>query len=148
MEIERKFLIPRLPDDLESYPSHLIEQAYICTDPVIRIRRQDDDFILTCKGGGMLAREEINLPMPAQSYDMLMKKTEGTVISKRRYLIPLTHESLTAELDVFMGKYEGLCMAEVEFATKEDASAFEPPAWFGREVTYDPHYHNSYMSSH
>ena len=47
MEIERKFLVPALPENLSSYPCHLIEQAYLCTSPVVRIRRQDDDFILT-----------------------------------------------------------------------------------------------------
>ena len=50
MEIERKFLVPALPENLSSYPCHLIEQAYLCTSPVVRIRRQDDDFILTYKG--------------------------------------------------------------------------------------------------
>lgn len=56
MEIERKFLVPALPENLSSYPCHLIEQAYLCTSPVVRIRRQDDDFILTYKGSGMMAR--------------------------------------------------------------------------------------------
>ena len=148
MEIERKFLVPCLPDRLEEYPSHLIEQAYICTDPVIRIRRQDESFILTCKGEGMLSREEINLPMSESAYHNLMKKAEVTVISKRRYMIPLPGTSLTAELDLFSGKYEGLNMAEVEFPSEEAAGAFNPPAWFGEEVTFDPRYHNSYMSSH
>ena len=63
MEIERKFLVPALPENLSSYPCHLIEQAYLCTSPVVRIRRQDDDFILTYKGSGMMAREEYNLPI-------------------------------------------------------------------------------------
>ena len=148
MEIERKYLLRQLPDNISSYPSHLIEQAYICIDPVIRIRRQDSAFILTCKGEGMLSREEINLPMSEQAYMSLMKKAEGTVITKKRYLIPLDDQALTAELDIFYGKYEGLQMAEVEFASEEQADSFLPPAWFGEEVTFDPRYHNSYMSSH
>ena len=48
MEIERKFLIKELPENLEAYPSHLIEQAYLCTKPVVRIRRQDDDYYKMC----------------------------------------------------------------------------------------------------
>ena len=28
----------------------------------------------------------------------------------------------------------------------EQAEAYVPPAWFGRDVTYDPRYHNSVMS--
>ena len=51
MEIERKFLIKKglLPAELESYPFHEIEQGYLCTNPVVRIRRQDDEYYLTYK---------------------------------------------------------------------------------------------------
>ena len=63
MEIERKFLIKALPENLSSYQKHVIEQAYLCTDPVIRIRRQDHDYYLTYKGKGLLSREEYNLPL-------------------------------------------------------------------------------------
>ena len=59
MEIERKFLISKLPENLSDYPSHQIEQGYLTTNPVVRIRRQDDDYILTYKGGGMMAREDV-----------------------------------------------------------------------------------------
>ena len=69
MEIERKFLIPNLPDDLESYAFQLIEQGYLCTDPVVRIRRQDDDYILTYKGKGLMCREEYNLPLNKDAYE-------------------------------------------------------------------------------
>ena len=63
MEIERKFTVRKLPDNLDSYPFHIIEQAYLNTDPVVRIRREDDAFYLTYKGKGMMAREEYNLPL-------------------------------------------------------------------------------------
>lgn len=82
MEIERKFLVPVLPENLSSYPCHLIEQAYLCTSPVVRIRRQDDDFILTYKGSGMMAREEYNLPLTRESYGHLLPKADGIVITK------------------------------------------------------------------
>lgn len=51
MEIERKFLIKKenLPENLASYPCHRIEQGYLCTSPVVRIRRQGDDYFLTYK---------------------------------------------------------------------------------------------------
>ena len=57
MEIERKFTVTKLPDDLETYPCHIIEQAYLNTDPVVRVRREDDSFYMTYKGKGLLARE-------------------------------------------------------------------------------------------
>ena len=142
MEIERKFLIDRLPEDLTRYTCHNIQQAYLCTDPVIRIRRQDDDYILTYKSKGFLAREEYNLPLNQESYRHLLEKADGIILSKKRWLIPL-QDDLTAELDVFAAPYEGLYLAEVEFPSKEAAEAFTPPSWFGEEVTYSPLYHNS-----
>ena len=149
MEIERKFLIARenFPEDIEKYPYHIIEQGYLCVNPVVRVRRHDEDFILTYKGKGMMMREEYNLPLQAEGYYHLLGKADGKTIRKKRYLIPLdgTH---TIELDEFEGEYEGLLMAEVEFTSAEDANRFEKPAWFGEEVTYDRKYHNSYMSLH
>ncbi|MCD8396322.1 MAG: CYTH domain-containing protein [Lachnospiraceae bacterium] len=145
MEIERKFLIDVLPSDLHHYPFHQIEQAYLCTSPVIRIRRQDEDYILTYKGKGMMVREEYNLPLTEEAYLHLLPKADGNILTKKRYVIPLT-EDLKIELDLFEGKFNGLQMAEVEFPDEETATAFTPPDWFGREVTCDPAYHNSNMS--
>lgn len=159
MEIERKFTIKQLPENLESYPSHHIEQAYLCTAPVVRIRKQDNEYILTYKGGGMMARAEYNLPLTADAYYHLREKADGNIISKRRYKIPLTNPgfkegspvppddySLTIELDVFDAPFAPLIMAEVEFGSTEAANAFLPPDWFAEDVTYRREYHNSYMS--
>ena len=143
MEIERKFLIKALPDNLDAYPCIHIEQGYLNTNPVVRIRKQNDDYILTYKGKGMLAREEYNLPLNQQSYVHLKSKCDGNIISKKRHLIPLN--GLTIELDVFDAPFP-LIMAEVEFDSLEAAYAFLPPDWFAQEVTHKPEYHNSYMS--
>lgn len=148
MEIEKKFLIQSLkdvPGDISDYKYHDLEQGYLCTEPVVRVRKEDDTYYLTYKGSGMLVREEYNLPLTKESYEHLVKKADGIVIIKRRYLIPLDG-GLTCELDVFHGKYEGLLLAEVEFSSEEEANAFVPPAWFDTEVTYDSRYHNSNMS--
>lgn len=145
MEIERKFLIRRLPDSLEQYPHSLIEQAYLCTSPVVRVRRDNDRYYMTYKGSGMMVREEYNLPLDRVSYLHLKEKADGAVITKTRYRIPLS-EALTAELDLFSGELSGLVMAEVEFPDKKAALAFQPPEWFGEDVTLDPRYHNSNMS--
>ena len=145
MEIERKFIPNALPDHLSDFPHKKIEQAYLNTAPVIRIRRQDDEYILTYKGGGMMAREEYNLPLNRSSYEHLLKKADGNVITKTRYLIPLKNH-LTAELDIFEGIFSGMVLVEVEFSSVEEAEAFEKPDWFGEDVTYDGHYHNSYLS--
>ena len=112
MEIEKKFLIKTLPEHLEQYTCHVIEQAYLCTEPVVRIRRQDDDYILTWKGKGMMAREEYNLPLTKEGYYHLLAKADGNIITKKRYVIPLS-DGLNAELDIFEGKFNGLLLAEV-----------------------------------
>lgn len=145
MEIERKYLLETMPD-LENYEFHRIEQAYLCTGPVIRVRREDDSYYMTYKGGGMMAREEYNLPLTKEAYIHLLAKADGNVISKTRYLIPLEMEGLTAEVDVFETPFAPLIMAEVEFETEEQANNFQPPEWFGKDVTFDGRYHNSYMS--
>ena len=94
MEIERKFLIKHIPENLDSYSYHLIEQAYLCTEPVVRIRRQDDEYYMTYKGSGMMRREEYNLPLNKDAYDHLLPKADGNVISKKRYLIPLSDKEI------------------------------------------------------
>ena len=57
MEIERKYLIHKLPENLDTYPYKKIEQAYLCTEPVVRIRKQNQEYFLTYKGKGLLVRE-------------------------------------------------------------------------------------------
>lgn len=148
MEIERKYLIERLPANLEIYPRRQLEQAYLCTDPVVRIRRQDGEYYLTYKGKGLLAREEYNLPLNESAYSHLLEKADGIVLAKTRYLIPMEGEysHLTIELDVFSGIYEGLYLAEVEFPSIEEAEAFIAPRWFTRDVTFTGEYQNSRLS--
>lgn len=145
MEIERKYLIDTLPDHLEQYECRQIEQGYLNTDPVVRIRKSNDKYTLTYKGAGLMCREEYNLPLNSESFAHLKKKIDGILIEKKRYLIPLTAK-LTIELDVFEGELAPLVLAEVEFEMKEEAERFVPPAWFGEDVTFSSNYHNSTLS--
>lgn len=159
MEIERKFTIKELPDNLSQYTCLAIEQAYLNTDPVVRIRRQNDEYYLTYKGKGLLAREEYNLPLNQDAYYHLREKADGNVISKKRYIIPISHPtfasdyeitidqiSLNVELDIFEAPFTPLMIAEVEFPDEAMANAFLPLDWFGQDVTHDPAYHNSSLS--
>lgn len=143
-EIERKYLIPTLPKNLESYPYHEIEQGYLCTEPVVRIRRQDEEYWLTYKSKGLMIREEYNLPLTREAYLHLRGKIDGHLISKRRYLIPC--KPYTIELDLFSSPQKGLILAEVEFPNEKEALSFRAPEWFGEDVTDSPLYHNSHLS--
>ncbi len=146
MEIERKFLIRRLPENYTSCPFRQIEQGYLNMDPVVRIRRDSDQYYLTYKSSGFLTREEYNFPINKESYLHMRDKTDGFLITKKRYLIP--YQSYMIELDIFENHHAPLILAEVEFPTEQEALAFEPPAWFCRDVTTCPEYTNSYLSRH
>lgn len=143
MEIERKFTVKAMPD-LSSYKFLSLEQGYLSTNPVVRVRKEDDNYYLTYKGSGFIEREEYNLPLNEESYYHLIQKADGTVIAKKRYLIP--YDKYTIELDVFEGKLAPLVIAEVEFDSLSEADSFRPPSWFGEDVTFNPEYSNSNLS--
>ena len=144
MEIERKYLLKKLPDNLDNYHHRHLEQGYLCTAPVVRIRKDDDRYELTYKSGGMMVRQEYNLLLTKDSYEHLKKKIDGRLISKKRYMIP--YEKYMIELDVFENDLAPLVLAEVEFETEEEANTFAPPEWFGKDVTFSKAYHNSVLS--
>ena len=145
MEIERKYLIETIPFNLENYPQQKIVQGYLSTNPVVRIRRSNDEYILTYKGKGLMVREEYNLPLTAEAFEHMIPKCDGHVIEKTRYLIPYM-EKYTIELDVFHNDLSPLTLAEVEFTSEEDANSFIAPDWFGEDVTFSSKYHNSNLS--
>lgn len=154
MEIERKYEIKHLPGDLTQYSFKKIEQGYLCHNPTIRIRKSNDDYIMTYKSkfgieykgeGSPLINNEVELLLTEEAYEVLKTKTDGNYIYKTRYLIPL-RGGLTAELDVFDGKLSGLIFVEVEFPDEEAADDFEPPEWFGKELSSDKRYSNYHLS--
>ena len=147
MEIERKYLIDKdnIPCRLEEYPSRQIEQGYLCTEPVVRIRRDNEEYVLTYKSTGLMVREEYNLPLTSEAYQHLKAKIDGRLIQKTRYMLPLDN-GLTIELDLFHGDLEPLILAEVEFPDEETAVSFQAPSWFGEDVTFSSRYHNSILS--
>ena len=144
-EIERKFLIKNLPENLENFTHYEIRQGYISTDPTIRLRQQDDKYILTVKSAGLMKKQEYELDLTEDQFNRLWKKTEGNTIEKTRYVIPL-NDGLKAELDVYKGFLSGFMNVEVEFASTKKAILFDIPNWFGQEVTQDPRYSNSSLA--
>ena len=137
MEIERQFLVDRLPQLPEGY--ELLRQGYVALLPEIRIRQiGDSHFWLTVKRGAGLVREEWETEVSQQEFASLSERLcPGTcMIEKRRYKIPLA-DGLVAELHVHAGHLTGFNYVEVEFSDVEGAKKFVPPTWFGREVTED-----------
>ena len=105
---------------------------------------QREEYIFCYKGKGRLSREEYNLPLTKEAYESLLGKIEGRVIQKSRYEIPCG--KYTVELDVFHGELEGLCYAEVEFSSLEEAKTFQPLDWFSEELTEERGYSNAELS--
>jgi adenylate cyclase len=131
-EIERKFLVDRIPPGLDGERSRRISQGYLAVDESVevRLRRIDDE-----------------LPLEAGAFDRLWKLTESRRISKRRFQVPL-EDGHCAEVDVYAGDLEGLVVAEVEFSSKEAGDGFRAPDWFGRELTGDHRYANQELAMH
>lgn len=145
-EIERKWLVKQEPSDLSEYENIEMEQAYLNISPTVRIRRENDEYILTYKGiGEGISHAEYNLPITKEAYEHMLPKADGIVIRKTRYVIPLDG-TLKAELDRFKEPYEGLKIVEVEFDSLEDAESFEAPSWFGEDVSNDPRFKNARMA--
>jgi adenylate cyclase len=140
-EIERKFLVTEPPEAIgEGTP---IVQGYlpVTGDEVeVRVRRKGDATVLTVKRGSGLDRGEEEVAISAETFDALWPLTADRRIEKRRHEID--HEGATIELDRFAGDLDGLLVAEVEFDSTDASERFEPPPWFGREVTGDARYSN------
>lgn len=154
MEIEKKFRIKKLPENLRSYECIHIEQGYLCKGPIVRIRKANEKYILTYKSKtdldevqfGTRISNEVELPLSREAYEHLKEKVDGSLISKDRYKIPL-EEGRVVELDIFHGYLEGLQFAEVEFDSTEQAEQFQMPDWFAEDVSLDYRFSNSYLSS-
>jgi adenylate cyclase len=145
VEVERKFLVPEAPS-LEGQDASGIEQGYLAAGDrgEVRLRRKGDERLLTVKRGTGLAREEEEITLGEEDFERLWPLTEGQRLRKRRYTID--HGEHCIELDVYEGDLDGLILAEVEFSSEEDARAFEPPEWFGDEVTGNEDYLNETLA--
>jgi CYTH domain-containing protein len=90
-------------------------------------------------------RTELEWPITSEQFDRCWPHTAERRVHKTRHLVPL-HDGVTAELDEFHDELDGLLLVEVEFTSDDQMHAFEPPEWFGREVTDDPSYRNSMLA--
>jgi adenylate cyclase len=146
VEVERKFLVADSPD-LDGTESDEIEQGYLAigSDGEVRLRRKGDHHLLTAKRGSGLSREEAEVELEREAFESLWTLTEGRRLHKRRHVIP--HGDLKIELDVYAGDLDGLVVAEVEFASEDEARCFEPPGWIGEELTGDERYLNETLAT-
>lgn len=148
-EIERKFLVASLPENLEQYPQKEIVQGYIAItsdETEVRLRKKGEKYFQTIKSGSGKTRNEHEVEISEDQFNSLWPTTEGKRVEKVRYEIPLGESII--ELDVYSGDLNGLLTAEVEFKSEEDSNSFEPPAWLEKEVTEDKRYKNQNLALH
>jgi adenylate cyclase len=148
-EIERKFLLPDAPAWLLQSKAVRIEQGYLAIEEEVevRLRRTEEERLLTAKRGHGEVREEIEIALDREQFDALWPLTESRRLTKTRSLIPLD-DGLTAEVDIFEGELEGLVLGEIEFDSEAQSGNFEPPAWIGVEITGDERYAGQSLALH
>ncbi len=142
LERERKFLLRERPP-LPAHGDHL-RQGYLALDGDVAVRVRDiagERFVLTLKGGAGNTRTEVECDLTADEFEALWRHTVGRRIDKTRFRV--AEGPYVVEVDVFHGAHEGLHLAEVEFGSADDLVGFEPPDWFGPEVTDDRRYDNA-----
>jgi CYTH domain-containing protein len=104
------------------------------------LRKKGKTASLTFKVGRGNAREEREIQLSAKQFAALWPATVGRRLRKLRHEVPW--KDLIIEIDTYRGRNAGLVVAEVEFPTHAAARKFQPPSWFGREVTGEKRYSN------
>ena len=143
-EIERKFLIKRLPAEITKARRYSIEQGYLVMeahDRHMRLRKAGRQTSLTFKlVRSRASREEREIKLTPKQFAALWPATKGRRLTKTRYELPW--KELKIEVDIYHGRNRGLIVAEVEFPNHASRRKFKPPRWFGREVTGEKRYSN------
>jgi adenylate cyclase len=143
-EIERKFRVVRLPTSLGDGTS--LRQAYIAVegDVEVRVRSDGTHHVLTVKGGAGLERDEIEVAIDPAAFTDLWRLAGDRHLEKTRHRVDL--DGLTAEVDLYAGALAGLAVVEVEFASRQEAETFDPPDWFGAELTGEARWSNAALA--
>jgi CYTH domain-containing protein len=147
IEIERKFLVKQVPANLKKLTGAIIRQGYIdaSEDGIeLRVRQKRNKYYQTIKIGTGLTRTEIEIELSPDQFEVMWPYTEGHRVNKTRYSLVVGDH--IAELDLFEGDLDGLTLVEVEFDSVEISRAFDPPDWFGFDVTEDKRYKNKHLA--
>jgi CYTH domain-containing protein len=145
-EIEKKFIINELPNNIKLKNGKEIHQTYLATGKEeIRVRKlmtkKETTFTMTIKKGEGLVREEIEFDITEGTYQQLLLNSNKTPIIKKRHKIELDEHKF--DFDQYSNlNVVGLKTIEVEFESEQAASKFVKPEWFGKEVTEDKKYKN------
>ena len=147
-EIERKYAIKYLPENIKIEQIKEIQQAFLYEDrnTSVRIRKiqieQGISYIYTVKTNGDIqnnnqvnAKYEIESNITKEYYETLLPKKISNQINKTRIVVPIPN-NLQVEIDIYYNYLEGFLTAEVEFPNEEEANQFNKPEWLGEELGY------------
>lgn len=81
-----------------------------------------------------LSRTQQKIEITRGEFEAIKKFGRGPII-RESYLLSRDPQ-ITIKL--YHGRFEGLIRAEVEFSSLDEARAFQPPPWFGEEMTSLP----------
>ncbi|MGH7561181.1 MAG: CHAD domain-containing protein, partial [Gemmatimonadales bacterium] len=144
-EIERKYLLRKLPPRAARETPLEIEQGYlpgtVIQERLRRVRNgRESACYRTIKFGRGVARDEAEETTSEAVFEAMWPLTEGRRLTKRRYRV--RDGDLTWEIDAFDGR--DLVLAEVELSSEEANPT--PPPWLApyieREVTGEDAYVN------
>jgi CYTH domain-containing protein len=149
IEIERKFLVNSIDFKEESFRKISIKQGFLNSNKhrVVRIRIVAHIGYITVKGVTFdkgTSRFEWEKEISKTEAEKLLLLCETAPIEKIRYLVKSGNH--TIEIDEFLGVNKGLCIAEIELRTKDEA--YKKPQWLGKEVTDKKKYYNAKLSKH
>jgi len=148
LEIERKFLITKIPADITQYPHHNIMQWYYFNEgeKLVRLRKKGNQYYQTIKSSYGLTREEDEESLTQSVFEEDRNNVEDRYLEKTRYEIP--YEWKTIELDIYNWKLEWLVVAEIEFTSEQEANGFKMPDRFDRELTGMAEAENAYLAKY
>ena len=152
LELERKWVVGEVPDEVLSARAEAIEQGYLAAEAgggEVRLRRRAARCFITVKSGSGVVRRELEVELSPEQFEALWPGTEGRRVEKRRRVVALEDRpgDLRVELDEYSGSLAGLRVAEVEFPDEETARSFKPPGWFAEEVTDRDEYRNRNLAT-
>ena len=144
MEIERKFLIDKFPEELQLKEESTMYQGYISVMPTVRIRKKVSEkgtsYKMTIKSSGEMVRHEVEFDIPEKKYNELQEVfcPNPIIKLKRNYILP-DGKILECNL-VDEGSETEFMYAEIEFSSVEEAKSYSLPDFLNMEVTYDNSY--------
>ena len=144
IEIERKFLLKNDSWKKNAVGIHYA-QGYLNQEGenTVRVRIAGEKAFLTIKSKSKgISRQEFEYEIPLEDAKELLKLSQTPIVEKIRYKIEYAGKYW--EVDEFLGKNEGLYIAEIELNAEDEA--FEKPEWLGKEVSDDKRYYNSRLA--